>query len=85
MIRFITGKLQRKIRFDRSADIRRRINIDAPPPIFVLMLENPVAALLEAHRIAGAKQRVQQNIVALESSVSDQFAAPVAFLVLLGE
>jgi hypothetical protein len=48
-------------------------------------LENPVAALLEAHRIAGAEQRVQQNVVGFEGGVGFQFAAPVAVFVLLGE
>ena len=85
MIGLVSRQLQAEISLDRCADIRWAAVINPPAAVFILMAENVVGALLKALRIAGAKQRVQQNVVGLERGVGFEFAAPVAVLVLLGE
>jgi len=49
------------------------------------MAEDLVDRALHLARIAGAKQRVHEDVVGLKHAVCFEFAAPVAIFVLLAE
>ena len=55
------------------------------PAVFVLVTDDVVAALLETLLIAGSEKRVQQDVIGFQRGVGFEFAAPVAFIVLLGK
>ena len=61
------------------------LGVDAPSAVFVLMLQNVARGLRHALRIARAQKHVQQDVIGFERGIGFQFAAPVAFFVLLGE
>ena len=83
MIGFVSGQLQAEVGFDRGADVRGTGGVDAPAAVFVLVAHDPVGGFLKAVGIAGAEQRVQQNVIGFERGIGFEFAAPVAFFVLL--
>ena len=85
MIGGVAGQLQAEIGFHRRADVGGPGREDAPAAVFVLVLEDVVGGFLKALRIAGAEQRVQQDVIGFESGIGFELAAPVAVLVLLGE
>src|SRR5258708_6367319 len=85
MIGGVSSKLQAEVSLHRGADIRRSGGVDAPSAVFVLMAEDPVGGFLKAFGVAGTEQRMQQDVVGFEGSVSFKLAAPVAFFVLLRE
>src|SRR5579862_150194 len=85
MLGLVAGKFQAEICLDRGADIRGRARVNSPTAIFILMGKDVVGTLPKTFGITRAEQRVQQDVIGLESGIGFQLAAPVALFVLLGE
>jgi hypothetical protein len=85
MVSGVAGQLQPEICLHGGTNVRRSTGIDTPAAVFVLLLQNVIRGLAEALRIPRAQQCVQQNVIRFQRSVGLQFAAPVAFFVLLGK
>ena len=85
MIGGVAGQLQSKISFYGCTDVRGAGGEDAPAAVFVLVLEDIVRGFVKTLGIAGAEQRMQQDVIGFESGIGLELAAPVAVFVLLGE
>ena len=85
MIGGVTRQLQPEVAFDRGADIGWALVVDAPSAILVLVLQNVACRFGQALGIARPQQNMQHDVVGFEGGIGFQFAAPVAFFMLLGE
>src|ERR1035438_6821366 len=78
-------QLQPEISLHRSRDVRRPAGINTPASVLVLVIKNMPRCLLEALRVPGPKQRVQQNVIRLKGSIGLKLPTPISFFVLLRE
>ena len=80
-----SDQLERKVRLDRRAHVRRAAGIDRPATIGKLMILN-VPCHPRTNRIGlEPQERQQQDVFRLEDRVTFQLGDPVAVVVLAGQ
>src|SRR5450631_717107 len=85
MIRGESSQLQPEVRFHRSADVGRPAGVDAPATVFILVIQDVASGLVKTGLVAGAEQRMEQDVIGFEGGIGFQFSAPVTLFVLLRE
>src|SRR6202051_1492724 len=85
MIRRKPSQLQTEVGFDRSTDIAMPAGVNAPAPIFILVIQDVTRRLIKTSLVPRAEQRVKKDVIRFECRVGFKFSAPVTILVLLRE
>ena len=64
-----SSQLQPKVGLHRGADVGRAASVNAPPAIFILMVQYVTSGLVEPSLIARTEQRVQQDVIGFKGRI----------------